>query len=234
MGFWAATSGTWVNALTVLLGSLLGARLGGRLNPDLRRHWRFWIGLVTLLLGLQMAQPLFQLKLGPLPALLPALLLVVLAAALGSALSLDRRLADLLASHGDPTVVGGAFVLFCVGPMTVVGCLRNGALGEADLLLVKASLDGISATVLATSAGATLAWVVVPLLAVQLSFSGAGALLAARLPDPSAAPPVLFTSAVGGLLVLALALDLLDLPHPSVTNALPALALAPVVGGALS
>lgn len=234
MGFWAATSGTWINGLTVLLGSVLGARLGQRLDPDLRRHWRFWIGLVTLLLGLQMAQPLFRLQLGPLPALLPALLLLVLAAALGSALSLERRLERLLSSHGDPSVIGGAFVLFCVGPMTVVGCLRNGALGEPDLLLVKASLDGISAAVLATSAGISLAWVVVPLLAVQLSLSGAGALLASRLPDPASSPPVLFTAAVGGLLVLALALDLLDLPHPSVTNALPALALAPVVGGALS
>lgn len=234
MGFWAATSGTWVNGATVMMGSLLGARLGVRLSPELRRHWRLWIGVVTLLLGLQMAQPLFQLKLGPLPALLPALLLIVLATALGSALGLDRRLEALLSSHGDPSMIGGAFVLFCVGPMTVVGCLRNGALGDADLLLVKSSLDGISAAVLATSAGVALAWVVVPLLVVQLSLSGAGALLASRLPDPAHAPPVLFTAAVGGLLVLALALDLLELPHPSVTDALPALALAPLVGGALT
>ncbi|MFS6828060.1 DUF554 family protein [Cyanobium sp. ATX-6F1] len=204
MGLWAATSGTWINGLTVLLGSLLGARLGRSLGEGLRRHWRRWIGVVTLVLGLQMVQPLFHLRLGPLPALAPALLVLVLASALGAALGLDRRLARLLngrpqaSGPGDPELVGGAFVLFCVGPMTVVGCLRNGALGDPDLLLVKAALDGISAAVLATSAGVALAWVVLPLLVVQLSLSGVGALLAARLPDPATAPPVLFTAAVGG------------------------------------
>jgi len=130
-------------------------------------------------------------------------------------------------------VLSGAFVLFCIGPMTLLGCLRNGALGDPDLLLVKATLDGISAAVLASAVGLALAWVLLPLALLQFSLSGLGALLAGGTGDPSGSPQLLFTAALGGLLVLGLALDLLELPHPSVTNSLPALVLAPLFGWGL-
>lgn len=246
MAFWAATSGTWVNLFTVLAGCLLGARLRDRLEAALAQQWRRWLGLITLLLAIRMVQPLWQQQLGSLPAVLPALVTLVLGASLGHGLQLDRRLRAWLArfqppgaGSGQPTadvadVLAGTFVLFCVGPMTLLGCLRNGALGEPDLLLVKACLDGLSAALLASGIGLALAWVLLPMAVVQLGLCGAGVLLAGGLPDPLASPALLFSSALGGVLVLALALDLLDLPHPSSVNALPALLLAPLVGSTLS
>jgi uncharacterized membrane protein YqgA involved in biofilm formation len=127
-------------------------------------------------------------------------------------------------------MLSGAFLLFCVGPMTLLGCLRNGALGEPDLLLVKACLDGVSSAVLASSVGLTLAWVLMPMALLQLPLSLAGSALALGSGDPTSAPVLIFSAAVGGLLVIALALELLDLPHPSVSNAMPALLLAPLLG----
>ena len=124
-------------------------------------------------------------------------------------------------------------MLFCVGPITLLGCLRNGALGDPDLLLVKAGLDGVSAAVLASSVGLALLWVLFPLGVFQLGISGLGSLLAGGLVDPSHSPLVVFTASVGGLIVFGLALELLDLPHPSVVNALAALMLAPVFGWGL-
>lgn len=235
MGFWSATSGTWINLASVLAGCLSGAWLGQRLGPKLAEQWRQWLGVLTLALAIQMIQPLWSQQLGPFPAVLPALLALVLGISLGEWLGLERRLNRALTrlrmGSGDlPSVLSGAFVLFCVGPMTLLGCLRNGALGDPDLLLVKATLDGLSSAVLASSVGFAVAWVLLPLGLLQLGLSGLGALLASGVGDPSGAPQLLFTAAVGGLLVLGLALELLKLPHPSITNALLALLLAPLLG----
>ena len=265
MGFWCATSGTWINLVAVLLGTLVGSALGRRLNPALADQWRRWLGVITLLLGLAMAKPLLEQRLGALPAVLPALVALVLGSSLGTGLNLEARLWRWLARHQqipaqqasnqqDPDqqvrlqpqppqlateassglaragILSGAFLLFCVGPMTLLGCLRNGALGEPDLLLVKACLDGVSSAVLASSVGLTLAWVLLPMALLQLPLSLAGAALALGSGDPTSAPVLIFSAAVGGLLVIALALELLDLPHPSVSNAMPALLLAPLLG----
>ena len=250
MGFWAATSGTWWNLAAVLLGSLSGAGLGRRLPPALAQQWQRWLGLVTLLLGLAMAEPLLEQKLvlaedlPALPAVLPALLVLVAGVSLGAALDLQGRLGrwlgrrnagdrDAAASSDVASVISGAFVLFCIGPLTLLGCLRNGALGDPSLLLVKSSLDLISSAVLASSVGLVLAWVSLPLALLQLSLSLLGAALRTASPAAAGDPALLFTAALGGLLVVALALELLELPHPSVTNALPALALAPAIGWAV-
>jgi uncharacterized membrane protein YqgA involved in biofilm formation len=255
MGFWWATSGTWINLAAVLLGTLVGWGLGRRLNPALADQWRRWLGVITLLLGLAMAKPLLEQRLGALPAVLPALVALVLGSSLGNGLNLEARLGRWLARHQQipaqqvdlqrdspqlaskansgldrASILSGAFLLFCVGPMTLLGCLRNGALGEPDLLLVKACLDGVSSAVLASSVGLTLAWVLLPMALLQLPLSLAGAALALGSGDPTSAPVLIFSAAVGGLLVIALALELLDLPHPSVSNAMPALLLAPLLG----
>ncbi len=255
MGFWWATSGTWINLAAVLLGTLVGWGLGRRLNPALADQWRRWLGVITLLLGLAMARPLLEQRLGALPAVLPALVALVLGSSLGNGLNLEARLGRWLPRHQQASpqltppqlapdqlaskassgldragILSGAFLLFCVGPMTLLGCLRNGALGEPDLLLVKACLDGVSSAVLASSVGLTLAWVLLPMALLQLPLSLAGAALALGSGDPTSAPVLIFSAAVGGLLVIALALELLDLPHPSVSNAMPALLLAPLLG----
>ena len=240
MGFWWATSGTWINLAAVLLGTLVGWGLGRRLNPALADQWRRWLGVITLLLGLAMARPLLEQRLGALPAVLPALVALVLGSSLGTGLNLEARLGRWLARHQLASkansgldragILSGAFLLFCVGPMTLLGCLRNGALGEPDLLLVKACLDGVSSAVLASSVGLMLAWVLLPMALLQLPLSLAGSALALGSGDPTSAPVLIFSAAVGGLLVIALALELLDLPHPSVSNAMPALLLAPLLG----
>jgi uncharacterized membrane protein YqgA involved in biofilm formation len=255
MGFWWATSGTWINLAAVLLGTLVGWGLGRRLNPALADQWRRWLGVITLLLGLAMAKPLLEQRLGALPAVLPALVALVLGSSLGTGLNLEARLGHWLARHQQASpqltppqlapdqlaskassgldragILSGAFLLFCVGPMTLLGCLRNGALGEPDLLLVKACLDGVSSAVLASSVGLMLAWVLLPMALLQLPLSLAGSALALGSGDPTSAPVLIFSAAVGGLLVIALALELLDLPHPSVSNAMPALLLAPLLG----
>lgn len=236
MALWEATSGTWINLLAVAVGTAVGAALGSRISLDLAQQWRRWLGVVTLVLAVQMVQPLWQQRLGPFPAVLPALLVLVLGVSLGERLALERRLGAWLRRSGTPTpgsgphILAGAFVLFCLGPMTLVGCLRNGALGDPDLLLVKAGLDGVSSALLAAGVGLALAWVLVPMALLQFGLSGLGALLAGGLIDPMAAPAVAFTAALGGLLVLSLALELLELPHPSSVNALPALLLGPLVG----
>ncbi|TGG77779.1 MAG: DUF554 family protein [Aphanocapsa feldmannii 288cV] len=238
-----ATSGSWFNALAVLCGVLVGSCLGHRLPRDLRDQARGWLGLVTLVIGLRMAigaaEDVSLSAAGlAIPAELLTLLSLVVGAALGHRLRLARRLEQWLqpmtaalqgprssATALDPGLLSGTFVLFCVGPLTLLGCLRNALLASPDLLLVKGSMDGLTAVLLSATYGPLVALVVVPLLLFQLGISSLALLFhGAVIADPSD-PTLLISTVVGGVLVVGLAFQLAGLPHPAVTDALPSLLL---------
>ena len=118
-----------------------------------------------------------------------------------------------------------AFLLFCVGSMTVLGCLQEGMGKGSDLLLAKSTLDGISSIALASAFGAIIGLVAIPLFIFQSSLTLAAVYVAPFLDDATLAN----LNGVGGLLLLGLALEILELRNIKVLNLLPALVLAPVL-----
>ena len=218
--------GTWINMGTVLAGGLLGWALGERFPDGMRRAATASVGIVTLILGFKMALEGKQ--------LLVLLLAVILGGILGTALGLSRRLEagsrrmqELF--RGYPVAQGflTASLLFCVGPLSLLGAIRDGLFGDWSLLGAKAMLDGISAVALTAALGPG----VLLSLGVILVYQG-GVTLAARFLGSGIAtgsPPLDAFSAAGGAVIIALGLELLELKRIPAVDLLPALLLAPLL-----
>jgi len=234
--------GTLLNVATVLTGTGLGLLLGGRLPDRLRRTVLDVLGLFTVVLGLVNAQDAFGEQLGR--ALGQAAVLVVLGsllvgAVLGELVDLEaalERLGDRLrraARRGDAAEgEGGRFVegfvvaslVFCVGPLTVLGSLQDGLSGDYELLAIKSLLDGFASLAFASALGIGVGFSALSVLVVQGAITlGAGA-LEGVITDPMIAA----MNAAGGVLVMAIGLRLLEVRQVRVANLLPALLLAPL------
>lgn len=217
--------GTLLNASTVAVGGALGALAGRGLPLAYQESALHGLGLVTILvavgMGLKARNPL-----------LPAAA-VALGGVLGVALGLQDAIAGLaggmrnLLGGGGRFVEGfvGAFVLFCVGPMTVLGCVEDGLEGRTELLRLKSTLDGIAAFFLAGAAG----WGVAAVAPALLVFQGAITLLAGRLaPIARDEEAMAALSSAGGAILLGTGFGLAGLASLHTENYLPAILLAPL------
>ncbi|HEY1540703.1 MAG TPA: DUF554 domain-containing protein [Solirubrobacteraceae bacterium] len=228
--------GTFINVGAVLAGTAIGVAVGGRLAPGLQQRVLAGLGLVTAVVGIDLAlawratSPLY---------VLGAVLLGGLA---GEALDIEGRLARLgdrlqarvQRDDGSTSTVSEAFftasLLFCVGPLTVIGSFEDGLRGNIEPLATKSLLDGFASIALASTLGVGVAYAAVTVLVVQ------GALtLGAGLFDGALQGEALdaMTSA-GGVLIIGISLKLLELKDVKVGNFLPALVLAPLLVGLVS
>lgn len=214
--------GTLVNVLAVVAGSLIGMSAGDKMPDRYKSIVLATLGLGTILIGLKLALLTQHLSL-----VLAALLL---GAITGTALNLDGRLNRLaqwlgsFANQESPTFVTGfvsASLLFCVGPMTIVGSIQDGSIGDHTLLYTKSLLDFFAATALASSLGIGVLFSAITVLIMQggLTLGGRylGALTEGVLIDEM--------SAVGGLMIVAIGLHLLDIRKLPLANLLPGLVI---------
>jgi uncharacterized membrane protein YqgA involved in biofilm formation len=237
--FWMRTSGTWLNAGAVLLGTVVGLLLAGKLPAPMRAIMIQGVGLVTLVIGFGMARSLEDGGSGRIDGVVLGLLAVVGGGVIGEWWRLEERLEALGERLKTRFGGGGGFgegfvaasLLFCVGPLTLIGSLNNGLSGDATLLTIKATLDGLSAVALAGAYGAGVGLAIPVILLYQGGVSLAAGALAGGLPDPAHDARVLLVSGVGGVLVIGLGINLLGLTRIRVASFLPALALAPILHG---
>src|SRR5690554_680681 len=189
------------------------------------------IGLVTLFIGITNALDLNRVS-SP-PGVLVGLLALALGAALGEWWRIEEGLENLgdrlkRRFRGSGRFTEGfvaASLLFCVGPLALLGSIQNGLTGEAGFLVLKSTLDGFSALALATSFGFGVLGSVLVILVYQGGLSLSASLFTNLVPDPATDPNVLLVNGVGGLMIVALGLALLDIKRLRVASMLPALAL---------
>lgn len=219
--------GTLINVIAVGAGSALGIFFGRRLTDALRRVALLGLGLATLLIGFSLALAAEHIM-----ALVVAIAGGgILGHLLGCQRGLDRLGQWLEARFGgDEGRISRGFVtaslLFCVGPMTLVGCIQDGAAGDYETLAVKSMLDFFASMALASALG----WGVLLSVLTIIVYQGGLTLAAAFLGDFMA--PVYQTEifAVGGLMIVAIGLELCDLRRCPTADYLPALVLsAPLV-----
>jgi uncharacterized membrane protein YqgA involved in biofilm formation len=228
VAIFSAINGTLLNAFTVLLGGTLGTFLGDRLPSRIQDSFFGVLGLFTVLIGLLDA---FTTKNALI--LLGSLLLGTLIGEVAHIEDGLNRFGDRVqqALARDGSKVSEAFVtsslVFCVGPLSILGALDNGLKGDVTKLAIKATLDGFAA--LAFSAA--LGWGVLLSIAVILIYQGAISLGAHLIAPALGANPETITelTAAGGLILVAIGLKLLKIRDLRVANMLPALVMAPVL-----
>ncbi|MGB5972008.1 MAG: DUF554 domain-containing protein, partial [Nodosilinea sp.] len=232
---WAVTSGTWINVATVLLGTTVGLMLRSRLPQSMRQIITQAVGLMTLVIGISMARSLSDIE-GPIDGIILALLVLVAGGLLGEWWQIEKRL-SMLGDWLKVRVRGGgrftegfvaASLLFCIGPMTIVGSLNNGLTGDNTLLTLKATMDGLAAIALTGTYGIGVGFSALSVLVVQGGLSLLSSASGTIIPDPAASPHVLLMTGTGGLMILGIGLNLLEIGQVRVASFLPALLLSPL------
>ena len=218
--------GPLVNAAAVIAGGLIGLALGARLPERMRAIVFQGLGLCTLVIGMQMAFKTAS----------PVMLIfsILLGGLCGEAIRLEERfmrLSDSLKGRlrsDNPLFTEGlvnAAVLFCIGAMSFLGSFDEGLRGDRTLVYSKSVMDGFSAIALASAYGSG-----VPLAAVPLLLYQGLLVLFAGLIQPWIGPAALNEiTALGGLMVIGIGLNLLNLTQIRLTNMLPALPMVAVL-----
>ncbi|MDQ3485785.1 MAG: DUF554 domain-containing protein [Actinomycetota bacterium] len=235
--------GTVVNVATILLGSGVGVLVGHRLPQRTRDVVTDVLGLVTLLIAalsaLAVTDAVLADAVGESAPVLIVLGSLLLGGIAGSLLRIEHRLEGLggllqsrltrdQASVERRRFIEGfvaASMLFCVGPLTILGSLSDGLGNGADQLLLKAVLDGFAAIAFAASFGWGVAASALIVLTVQGSLTILGAVLGSFLP----AAHLSALTATGGLLLVGVGLRLLQIKQVPVGDLLPALIVTPLL-----
>ncbi len=230
-------TGTLLNIATVLIGGTIGLLFGARIPERFKSTVIAGMGLFTFAMGVQM----FLKTDNPL-IVLGALLIGALLGEWGRiedglknlGAILERRFARDDSAEGSARFVRGfltASLLFCVGPMTILGSIQDGLTGDYNLLAVKSVLDGFAALAFASTLGVGVLFSSVIILVYQ----GGISLLAGQLSTIVTDAMMAEMTATGGVILMGLALSsLLEIKPIRVGNFIPALAVAPLIVWILS
>ncbi|MGE5601844.1 MAG: DUF554 domain-containing protein [Nitrososphaerales archaeon] len=228
-------TGTLINVAAVIVGGLLGTVLGNRLPEKMRTTVLQGLGLITMTIGVSMA-------IGTKNILIP-LFSILIGGILGELLRIEDALERFgkwsevhlgrLFGGTESTFAQGfitASLVFCVGPMTILGSIQNGLMGDYTLLAVKSLMDSFAAMALAATLGAGVMLSAATVLVYQGSLSVAAGLFGAALGGITRTTPwVVEMTATGGVVILSIAFLLLDIKRIRAANLLPAVFIAPLI-----
>lgn len=232
-------AGTVLNVSTIILGSLVGIFIGAKLNEKLKNLVTDVLGCITAISAADALSAYWDPELGSnLPsggAILVIIFSLLLGAVIGTFLKIEQRLEILgkklrnrFSSKGDSNFVEGfvsASLIFAVGPLAILGSISDGMGSGIDQLVLKSALDGFTSIAFAASLGWGVALSSLPVGIYQFSWTAIGLFLGSVLSDYQIAA----MTAVGGVLLIGIALRLLKIKDIAVGNLLPALALAPIL-----
>jgi len=221
-------TGTIINMAAIVAGSGVGAFAGSKLPGNMRQTVLYGIGLVTIVIGIQMSMQ-------------TANILVVLGAILlggiaGEALRIEDRIASLgefiqeklAGDSGSSSFAEGfvtASIVFCVGPMAILGSISDGLSGDYRLLSVKAMMDCFAAIAFSASLG----WGVALSSVSILLYQGAITLFAGSISGLLTDPMIAEMTATGGLIIIGIGIKLMDIKQLRLANMVPAIGFAPVI-----
>lgn len=212
--------GTLVNTLSIIAGSLIGLLCKGNIPERYSRTLLHAIGLSVILIGLKTALRT------------EALLIVILSLAIGSYIGEWLGIEDRLDRFGrwigsriskDSKSISKGFVhaslLFCVGAMAIIGSLESGLSGNHQTLFAKSILDGITSILFSSTMGIGVLFSAVSVFLYQGVIT-----VTASVIKPYLLPEVISQmSAIGGLLIMAIGLGMLEIQKIKIGNMLPAI-----------
>jgi uncharacterized membrane protein YqgA involved in biofilm formation len=232
--------GTLINVVTVLAGTVLGTVVGARLPDRVRETVLHSLGLVTLLVGADAGLQAFRPPLteaAPRASVLLVMGSILIGGVVGELVGIDgglTRVGEALRTRfgrGQSRFTEGfvvASLVFCVGPLTILGSLQDGLRGDYRLLAIKALLDGFAALAFASALGWGVGFSALTIVVYQGGLTLAAASVAGVFSGPDGDVLVAAITAVGGVMILGIGLRLLEVREVRVANLLPALVLGPV------
>ncbi|MCL4258865.1 MAG: DUF554 domain-containing protein [Anaerolineales bacterium] len=223
--------GTIINIITVLVGGTLGLFFGARFPERMSQTIVAGLGLFTLAIGARLSLDSENVIL--------VLFSLLVGGVLGEWMNIEDRLEKFgawlqkrfaaRAEGGSALFVRGfltASLVFCIGPMAILGSIQDGLSGNYELLAIKAVLDGFASIVFASTLGIGVLFSAL----VVLLYQGGISLLAQQAQTLLSDAMITEMSAVGGILLLGVAVSsLLEIKKIRVGNFLPALAIAPLI-----
>ncbi len=229
-------TGTLINVGAVIAGTAIGVLVGHRLPVGIQQRVLMGLGMVTLVLGIDGALAWDDTS--------PIIVMgaILLGGIAGEVIGIERRLGQLgdrlqarFAGEGHSRISEGfvtASLLFCVGPLTVVGSIQDGLTGDYSQLAAKSLLDGFASIAFAATLGWGVGLAAFTVLVVQGAITFGAAPLDSVLGEGTEALAAL--ESAGGILIIGISLKLLELRDVKVGNYLPALVFAPCIVGIVS
>lgn len=214
--------GTIVNALAIFMGSLIGV-VFSRISDSMKDLLMKGIGLTVIVLGVQMGMQSQQ--------FLIVILSIAIGAAIGEITKLEERFNDLgqklEEKIGRKSTIAEGFItaslIFCVGAMAVVGAIDSGLRGDHSILFTKALLDGFTAMILTATLGYGVLFSIVPVFLYQGSIAIFASFLTGVLSSEWIELFIHEITAAGGIMILAIGLNLAGITKIKVANLLPGL-----------
>ena len=231
--------GTTLNIVAIIVGSTVGILIGKKLTENFKRLITDVLGCVT---AISAADALSSYWDSELTLALPqggAILVIVFSLLIGAAIGSWFKIEDSLEVFGEKlklkfakkeesNFVEGfvsASLVFAIGPLAILGSISDGMGTGIDQLVLKSTLDGFTSIAFAASLGWGVALSSLPVGIYQFTWTAIGVSLGAILADYQIAA----MTAVGGVLLIGIALRLLKIKDIAVANLLPAMALAPLL-----
>jgi len=222
--------GTLVNVVAVLIGSLIGMFLGRRFPKKIKETVFTGFGLVVIFIGLQMSFTTNNFVI--------LIFSIIIGSIIGEVIGVDKaleRFGDGIQSRvnvKDERFAEGmvtAFLIFCVGSMTILGAIEDGINGNPSILYAKSSLDLFTSSALASVFGIGVLFSIIPLFIFQ-----GGITVVAAAASPFFTEPIIAElSAAGGILLMGIGIDMMEIKKIKVANMLPSLAVATVIASLL-
>lgn len=218
--------GTIVNTLGVILGAGIGLMIHGRFPERIQKICFQALGLVTIVIGVDMALKSQN------------FLVLISSVLLGAIVGEFMRIHDRMESFGDwikkkiksknekfTEGLVTTFILYCIGSLSILGSLQEGLTGDPSLIYTKSMLDTFSSIIFASTYGIGVMFTAIPLFFFQSSIT----LLASQLQGILGESAIAEISGVGSIMIIGLALGLLEVKTIKVINLLPSLLFAVII-----
>lgn len=222
---------------TVLLGTSIGLLLKDYLSSKIQTIITQGIGLLTVWIGLNMANSMAQVQAGGIDGAVLGLIAMVLGGIAGELLKIEEQLSTVgewlkQKFRGQGLFTEGfvaSSLLFCVGPMALIGSFNNGLNGDNTLLTLKATMDGVISIALANIYGIGVGFSTLVILIYQGGLSLIAGLVANSVPQTDNNPYLLLITGIGGLMIMAIGCNLLEIVKIRVASFLPAIAFSALI-----
>ena len=218
--------GTLINVGTVVVGSCIGLFVKEKLPEKYKKIIFQGIGLFTIALGLSMVLPI--------PNPLIIIFSILIGGIIGVFLKVEERLDNLSTAIKNKLKLKDsqfneglitAFLIFCIGSMTILGAINEGIKGDNSLLITKSVLDGFTSIALSSTFGIGVLFSTIPMLI----FQGGLTILASFFGNFFTESLIQYLACTGGILIVGIGINLLELKKISVLNLLPSLVVVVIL-----